>query len=86
MDQGHDSSVLVLQVVRVSVTQCVVIFYDSVAANLAVSKQPKERSVGEHLAESICLDIALVVVVVLPSPHAGKHKSQGVFLWNFGCL
>lgn len=75
MDQGHDCSVLVLQTVRVSVAQCVVIFDDSVTANLAVSKQAEERGVGEHLVKGVGLYIGLVVVVVLASPHAGEHEA-----------
>lgn len=74
MDQGHDSSVLMLQTVCVSVAQSVVIFNDSVAANLAVAEQAEERGVGEHLVEGVGLYIGLVVVVVLASPHAGEHE------------
>lgn len=74
MDQGHDCSVLVLQTVRVSVAQRVVVFDDSVAANLAVAEQAEEWGVGEHLAEGVGLYVGLVVVVVLASAHAGEHE------------
>ena len=86
MDQGHDCSVLVLQTVPFSVAQRVVVFDDSVTANLSIAKQAEERGVGEHLAECVGLYVALVVVVALASPHAGEHEPQGVPLWNFGRL
>lgn len=63
-----------LQTVRVSVTQRVVIFDDSVAANLAVAEQAKERGAGKHLVKGVGLYVGLVVVVVLSSPHAGEHE------------
>lgn len=74
MNQSHDCGVLMLQTVRVSVTQRVVIFDDSVAANLAVAEQAKERGVGKHLVKGVGLYVGLVVVVVLSSPHAGEHE------------
>lgn len=74
MDQGHDCSVLMLQTVRVSVAQRVVVFNDSVAANLTVAKQAEERRVREHLVKGVRLYVGLVVVVVLASPHAGEHE------------
>lgn len=86
MNQSHDCGVLMLQTVRVSVTQRVVIFDDSVAANLAVAEQAKERGVGKHLVKGVGLYVGLVVVVVLSSPHAGEHEPQGVPLRNFGCF
>lgn len=86
MDQGHDCRVFMLQTVHVSVAQRVVIFDDSVAADLAVAEQAEERGVGEHLSKGVSLYVGLVVVVVLASPHAGEHEPQGVPLWNFGCL
>lgn len=84
MHQGHDCGVLVLQTVHVSVAQRVIIFDDSVAADLAVAEQAKERGVGKHLVEGVSLHVALVVVVVLPPSHAGEHEPQGVPLWDFG--
>lgn len=86
MNQGHDCGVLMLQTVHFSVTQCVVIFNYSVAANLAVTKQAEQGGVGEHLVKGVSLYIGLVVVEVLASPHAGKHEPQSVPLWNFCCL
>lgn len=74
MHQGHDCSILVLQTVRVSVAQRVVVFNDSVAANLAVAEQAEERGVWEHLVKGVGLYVGLVVVVVLASPHAGEHE------------
>ncbi len=74
MDEGHDCRVLVLQTVRVSVAQRVVVFDDSVAADLAVAKQAEERGAGEHLAKGVGLYVGLVVVVVLASPHTGEHE------------
>lgn len=86
MHQGHDCSVLVLQTVRVSVAQRVVVFDDSVAADLAVAEQAEERGVGEHLAKGVGLYVGLVVIVALASPHAGEHEPKGVPLGNLGCL
>lgn len=86
MDQRHDCGVLVLQTVRISVAQCVIIFDDSVAANFSVAKQAKEWGVGENLMKGISLDVGLVVVVILASSHAGEHEAQGVSLGNLGCL
>ncbi len=74
MDQGHDCSVLMLQTVGVTVAQCVVIFDDPVAANLAISKKAKKRDVGEHFVEGVGLHVDLVVVVILASPHTGEHE------------
>lgn len=74
MDQGHDCSVLMLQTVHVSVAQRVVIFNDSVAANLTVAEKAEKRGVGEHLVEGVSFYVGLVVVVVLASPHAGEHE------------
>lgn len=86
MDKGHDSSVLMLQAVRVCVTQCVVIFDNSVTADLTIAKQAKKWSGREHLVKSISFYIGLVVVVALASSNACKHEPQRVFLWNFSCL
>lgn len=83
VDKGHDCGVLVLQTVHLSVAQRVIIFDDSVAAELTVAKQAKERRVGEHLVEGVGLHVGLVVVVLAPS-HTGKHEAQGVPLRDFG--
>lgn len=75
MDQGHDCGVLVLQTVCVSVAQCVVVFHDSVAADLAVPEQTVQRGVRKHLVKGTGLYIGLVVVVVGSSPQTGEHES-----------
>lgn len=85
MDQGHDRSVLVLKGVHVCVTQRVIIFNDTVTADLAVAEEAEERRVGEDLAKSVGLHVRLVVIVVLASTDTSKHEPQGVFLWNPGC-
>lgn len=76
MDQRHDCSVLVLQTVcvAVTVTERVVVFDNSVTANLAIAEQAEEWGVGKHLVEGIGLYIGLVVVEVLSPPHAGEHE------------
>lgn len=75
MDQGHDCGVLMLQSVRVSVAQRVVIFDNSVAADFAVAEQAKQRGVGKHLVKGVGLYVGLVVIVVLSSPHTGEHET-----------